>query len=368
MKSKRLKIAGIIVFVTSTVGALVYMQAMASLRDAESASNADVQLAMAAVDRVICSGRVEAIDGEVDVAAQIAGQLAEVRVREGDRVEEGEVIAVLDASRQTAQLGVAEQSVSVAAAQVSRLERGNGEEEIDEARLASQSLAAQLKYEQSSLNRYRQLLKREAVAPDDFEQKEQRVAHLKLQVESLVKRYEALRRGPLTEEIEVARAELELAKARLRRARVEHEYRVVRAPMSGTILKVYRHAGDTVSLDDFTPIVRIANTENLRIRLEVDELNVPKIAGDQQGTFKVRGVDRTAGTLIVDRMLPAFGPKRLFNPDTSARHDARALDVLCQPDASIPLYPGQRVTAEFEIAPAANTASEEVESPGPANL
>ena len=39
-------------------------------------------------------GRIEAT--EVDVATQIAGRLLEVRVREGDRVEAGEVVAVLD--------------------------------------------------------------------------------------------------------------------------------------------------------------------------------------------------------------------------------------------------------------------------------
>jgi hypothetical protein len=41
-----------------------------------------------------------------------------------------------------------------------------------------------------------------------------------------------------------------------------------------------------------------------------------------------------------------FGPKRLFNPDTSARYDTRTLAVFCQPsDMRVPLYPGQRITA-----------------------
>src|SRR3954451_9529703 len=47
---------------------------------------------------VVCTGRVEPVRGEVDVAAQIAGRLAEVRVVEGDTLREGDVLAVLDAS------------------------------------------------------------------------------------------------------------------------------------------------------------------------------------------------------------------------------------------------------------------------------
>ncbi|MFZ1574902.1 MAG: hypothetical protein WAT36_06665 [Chromatiaceae bacterium] len=47
-----------------------------------------------ALCRLLGQGRIEAT--EVDMATQIAGQPLEVRVREGDRVEAGEVVAVLD--------------------------------------------------------------------------------------------------------------------------------------------------------------------------------------------------------------------------------------------------------------------------------
>ena len=56
-----------------------------------------------------------------------------------------------------------------------------------------------------------------------------------------------------------------------------------------------------------------------------------------------------AGRLTVKTIVPAFGPKRLFNPDASARHDARTLEVLCDAEGKARLYPGQRVTAEFPL-------------------
>jgi HlyD family secretion protein len=48
------------------------------------------------------NGRIEATD--VDVATKLPGRLAEVRVREGDRVEPGQVVAVLDTDALEAQL------------------------------------------------------------------------------------------------------------------------------------------------------------------------------------------------------------------------------------------------------------------------
>ena len=56
------------------------------------------------------------------------------------------------------------------------------------------------------------------------------------------------------------------------------------------------------------------------------------------------GIPELLIVLVV--VLLVFGPKRLFNPDTSARYDTRTLAALCDPlDSRVPLYPGQRVTA-----------------------
>src|SRR5437016_1378424 len=63
---------------------------------------------------VVCSGRVESIHGEVEVSALIAGRLEEVRVTDGDTVEQGDILAVLEGGRQTEELRVAEANVAVA--------------------------------------------------------------------------------------------------------------------------------------------------------------------------------------------------------------------------------------------------------------
>jgi hypothetical protein len=48
-------------------------------------------------------------------------------------------------------------------------------------------------------------------------------------------------------------------------------------------------------------------------------------------------------------IIPVFGPRRLFNPDTSVRNDTRTVAVLCEPtDLEIRLLLGQRVTARFD--------------------
>jgi multidrug resistance efflux pump len=301
---------------------------------------------------IVCSGRVEPARGEVDVSSQIEGQLAEVRVSEGDAVKEGEILAVLEAPREAAEHSVAEANVAIARARLERIQAGNGQEEIQQALHELEAQEAVLTFETSQLGRINRLLQRRAASQEDFDRQSRKVEQMQRQRDGLRKRYEAIRRGPLAEEIAVARAELDLAEKRLRRTRVELDLRVIRAPMAGEILEVYRHAGDSVITDQPTPILRMADTSRLRIRLEIDEVSVARLRLGLQGTFQIRGDSTDVGRLAVTTIIPMFGPKRLFNPDTSARYDTRTLGVFCTPlESRVPLYPGQRVSANLVDAP-----------------
>ena len=183
-----------------------------------------------------------------------------------------------------------------------------------------------------------------------LEASENQVDHLRKQMEGLQQHYESLRRGPLPEEIDLARAEVAEAEERLRQAKVNYGYRQVYSPMDGTILQIYRHAGDSVSVEQQTPIVRMVDAGHLRIRLEIDEAYAPRLKSHGEGTFQVGGLAGDAGRLAVATLIPQFGPKRLFNPDTRARIDTRIIDVLCDiRGCSVPLYPGQRITARVPL-------------------
>jgi HlyD family secretion protein len=68
----------------------------------------------------VANGRIEV--ERVDIAAKLPGRIAELRVREGDFVEKGAIIAQLDTSELRAQLAAAEASVQRAIAVIGRAE------------------------------------------------------------------------------------------------------------------------------------------------------------------------------------------------------------------------------------------------------
>ena len=297
-----------------------------------------------------CTGMVEAAGGQIDIFAQMPGELVDLRVREGESVHKGQVLAELDARRQETETAVAAAAVAMAQAKLKRIQAGVGKEEKQEALFAAEAVAALLKYETANRDRLRKLYASKAISLDVLEASENQVDHLQKQMDGLRQHYESLRRGPLPEEIDLARAEVAEAEERLRQAKVNYAYRFVYAPMDGTVLQIYRHAGDSVSLQQQTPIVRMVDAGHLRIRLEIDEAYAPRLKPHGEGTFQVGGLAEDVGRLAVATLIPQFGPKRLFNPDTSARIDTRIIDVLCDiRGCSIPLYPGQRITARIPL-------------------
>jgi multidrug resistance efflux pump len=299
---------------------------------------------------VVCTGMVEATGGEIDVFAQMPGELVEVNAHEGDTVQKGDKLAVLDARRQDAQIAVAAAAVGCAQAKLKRIEAGVGKEEKQEALFSAEAIAASLKYETDNRDRLRKLYKTKAISLDVLDASENQVNHLQKQMQALQQHYESLRRGPLPEEIDLARAEVNQAEEQLHQAKVEVQYHTVYAPVTGVVLQVYRHAGDSVSVQQQTPIVRLVDAAHLRIRLEIDEAYASRLKPPRAGTFEVGGNGETVGRLELTTIIPQFGPKRLFNPDTSARMDTRILDVLCDiKECRIPLYTGQRITAQIPL-------------------
>ena len=288
------------------------------------------------VRRLVCVGRVEPVGGEVEVSAQMSGTLVSVRVKEGDWVTTGTILAEMDAPREKAAL-------DLAVAKRTRVKAGNGKEEIAAADAAREAVAANLEFAEAQYQRAIKLLEQHVVAEEVLDEWRQRAAALRKQLATATKQAEAVKRGPLPEEILLAEAEVE-------NARASHELRLVRAQTDGAILHLHRHAGDFVTVFQATPILRMADTKHLRVRVEVNEQEAHRAKAGLGGEFTVFGVKEVGGRLVMQTVLPSFAPRRLFEPDSTARMDTRTLNVLCEIQGPLPsIHSGQRIVAKFPL-------------------
>jgi multidrug resistance efflux pump len=180
----------------------------------------------------------------------------------------------------------------------------------------------------------------QVISEDELEKDRQEEDTLRKKMNAAEKKLEALKRGPLPEDIAVAEAGVASAQA-------TYDLRLVRAGSDGTILELKRHVGDFVSVYFPSPLLRMANTRSLQVRLEINEQDVYQVKTRMKGEFTTFGANQPGGQLVVKTILPSFAPRRLFEPDSTARMDTRTLQALCEIPADAKVYSGQRLTATF---------------------
>jgi HlyD family secretion protein len=79
------------------------------------------------------------------------------------------------------------------------------------------------------------------------------------------------------------------AVARAARARVEQARGEVRAPRAGVVVRVYRQIGESV--DDTTPIARIADLSVLEVHAQAPAAELARVAGGMPARVRALGID-----------------------------------------------------------------------------
>jgi multidrug efflux pump subunit AcrA (membrane-fusion protein) len=178
------------------------------------------------------------------VGAELAGQVTEVPVREGDRVvADRTVLARLDTGPRTIALREAEAQVARAREELEKLRRGNRAEEIAqrEAELAGQK--AVLDRTEADRRRANELERDGFISRAERDRAESDYLAALARHRQLAEAHRMARAGPRAEEI--AQAEADLARARARSDMIRDEIRrsVVRAPVTGYLVKKHVEAG-----------------------------------------------------------------------------------------------------------------------------
>lgn len=124
-------------------------------------------------------------------------------------------------------------------------------------------------------------------------------------------------------DVRVATAELEAARADVRRAKAELDLAYVRSPEDGQILEINTRPGEIVG---DRGIVEIGQTDQMYVTAEVYETDVTKIRIGQKATIEAEGmVKDLQGT--VDEIGLKIGQQDVLGTDPIADADARVVKV-----------------------------------------
>lgn len=222
----------------------------AQITSAQTVTTASVGVAPIR-ETLTVTGTVAAVD-LLEVTPQLSGlQIRQVRVREGDAVEAGQVLAVLDDATLRAQIRQAEAEVNAAQARVQQ----------QQAALAQAQ--ASLAEAQQNRDRYRALASQGAVSQEELTSRE---------TQALTAR-EAI--GVAQANVQSAEASVRSQQADLERLQTQLGQTTVRAPAAGIVAERFATVGDVSSAAD--PVFTLIQNNQLELDAEVPQTQLEQI-------------------------------------------------------------------------------------------
>lgn len=268
-----------------------------------------------------------------------AALVAELLVREGDRVEAGQVLGRLDDTVFRKELRDAEALLAAHEAALAKATTIRPEE-LSQAENQVRQAEVQLEAARRQAERMRYLHDHAAASEVELETAELELVRREGELENARARLEALLTGPaavermaLTSQVEQARAAVEMARDRLLRA-------TLRAAMDGVVCRVEIKAGQPVAPNAF--LMSVVDLERVEIRAEVSEADAGMLEVGQ--AVRVRSV-ALAGE-VFDARVSRAAPGTIVK--TGSQGEQNVVPVMIDvKDTGARLRPGYSVDLEI---------------------
>jgi RND family efflux transporter MFP subunit len=219
---------------------------------------------------------------EVELHAKVSGYIRRINVDIGDRVKSGQVIATLEVPELSAQVAASQAEIRHSQSEISRAQ---SEVALAEANYTALH-AAYTRLSEASKRRPGLIAEQEL---DDSRAKDQD-AQAKINVAKSA--------------LEATKEQLGVSQADNQRIQSLKDYSVVTAPFNGVVTMRYADVGSliqagTASNTQSMPVVKVAQSDLLRLRMPVPEEDVPyiKVGGDV--TIKLQAAGKTISGKII---------------------------------------------------------------------
>ncbi len=314
------------------------------------------------IETVLGLGRIEPQGKAISLSAPTSIEAAKVEkllVEEGDRVKQGEIIAILDGrQRQLAVLEEAKTQVEVAQARLEQVKAGakrgtilakqaaiaNLQEELAGEIQTQQATIAKLRAEldnaRTEYQRHQQLYEQGAISASELDSKRlssktarersnEAKANLDRTQRTLKARLQEAQAN-LAEiaevrsvDVQIAQAQLRQAEAAVAKAEADLELAYIRAPIDGSILTIYARSGEAIGAKG---IAQLGQTDRMMVVAEIDRHDIDRVKIGQQATIS-SGIFNEQLQGRVDKIGFLIGKNDILDTDPAAKEDTRVVEV-----------------------------------------
>ena len=253
---------------------------------------------------------------EVDMGFRVGGRIASIDVDEGDKIQPGQLLAVLDPAPLDSRIAEADASIAQARAQLSQFQNGSRAQDIGQARARVEAAQVALRKAQQDVDRRQPLVDPGAISRDVWQatvaQRDQAQAALNEAQQALSK----LNAGARPEEIAAAQAALRGAQAARGSLVVDRGDTSLRSATAGTVVTRAQEPGAIVQPG--ATVLTLSIDRPMRVRAYVAESDLSRVAPGMKVEVTADGNQKTYhGTIGY------VSPRAEFTPKTVQTEDLR---------------------------------------------
>jgi len=292
------------------------------------------------------AGLIEAESENIEIGSRVPGVVVEVFVSDGDKVQAGDRLFRLDESQLQAQLGVRKAELASAEAELSRLEQQPRPERIPLMEATVEEAKATLAERRDDYERFEDLARQEAATEGQLIDARHAFEAAEARLEKAEADLALLEAGAWEAEIAVARSAVEQAEAAVNATQTELDRLVTHALVDGEVLQVNIRPGEFVNAPPAGPLVLLGSLEQLHVRVDIDEYDIPRFDPGAPATGMLKGRPDLDFPLRFVSVEPYVIPKQSLTGRNTERVDTRVLQAIyaVEPNANNPtLYVGQQV-------------------------
>jgi HlyD family secretion protein len=235
----------------------------------------------APVNQLTLSGNIEA--HESLVSFKVLGRIVELHVEEGQVIAQDALLARLEDADSKQRVRVDEAGVRVRESNLALTLAGTREQEVKAAQQATMDSQADLEQKRLDNDRMQRLFSKDEVTAQERDLAETALKRAEAKFSADQQRYSEAVEGNRKEDIAIADANLNQARANLGLSRVNLDYTVLRAPAAGVITVREAELGEVVSPG--SPVVTIADLDHIWLRAYIPETDLGRVHWGQDATI-----------------------------------------------------------------------------------
>ncbi len=280
---------------------------------ARAQAGARAEAAQAPGQPLIVRGYTDAPAGTARVGAAAPGFVVDLRVKDGQQVKAGDIVAVMSPHDSYAKhLKILEVRRQLVLKRIDSLRDGPRTADISmfEKTVRGIELSNQLAQieRQSSAKRPEVKQLELEIAQNALEREQQRLATMRVVLDA--------DRGLVNGELAMVDAEIEHLKSQL-------DGSIVRTPIDGVVVQIFARPGESVAGQG---VAKIIDLGQMRVLADVDEVNLDRVRIGGAAEVALRGRNDIYKGRVV-RIVPSVNRMRRADPDGGTPMDARVVQV-----------------------------------------